>query len=113
MPRPRLQPTNEQRRLVKSLAACGVPQVQIARKVGVRSEKTLRKHFREELDCGATEANYNVAQSLFKAAIAGDTKAAMFWLRTRAGWRDPSAFQPASIQPPPFIVSQDQGGQQQ
>jgi hypothetical protein len=41
MPRPKINPTNEQRLLVKSLAACGVKQDQIAKKVGIRSEKTL------------------------------------------------------------------------
>jgi hypothetical protein len=113
MPRPNINPSKEQRLLVRSLAACGIRQDEIARKVGVRSEKTLRKHFREELDNGATDANYSVAQSLYKEAIGGDTKAAMFWLRIRAGWKDRPAFEPGSIAPPPFIVAQDQGRQQQ
>ena len=52
MPRPRLQPSDEQRRMVKTLSALGIPQKQIARQVGIRSDKTLRKHFREELDRG-------------------------------------------------------------
>ena len=63
MPRPRLKPTDEQRRLVKSLAAMGTPHTDIARKIGLRSPKTLRKHFRKELEMGAMEANYRVAQT--------------------------------------------------
>jgi len=45
MPRPTLNPTDEERRLVKSLAAFGVPQEQIARRVGIRSVKTLKSTF--------------------------------------------------------------------
>ncbi len=37
MPRPRLKPTDEQRRMVKSMAAMGTPQEQIARKIEIRS----------------------------------------------------------------------------
>ena len=37
---------------------------EIARFIGLRSPKTLRRHFREELDRAATEANAQVAQSL-------------------------------------------------
>ena len=58
MPRPQLKPTEEQRRLVKSMAAVGTPHEDITRKVGFRSPKTLRKHFREELDIGIIDANY-------------------------------------------------------
>lgn len=107
MPRPKLEPTSEQRRLVKSLAACGTRQEEIARVIGIRSPKTLRKHFRHELDLGAPEANYNVAQSLYKKATGGDTEAAKFWLKCRAGWRDRPAFEPASNPPPAFIVAQE------
>src|SRR5262249_52278404 len=52
MPRPKLVPSDEQRRLVKSLAAVGVPHQENARQIGICSPKTLRKHFREELDRG-------------------------------------------------------------
>jgi hypothetical protein len=50
MPRPRLNPTEEQRKWVKSLAAYGVRQSDIARMINIRSPKTLRKYFRQELD---------------------------------------------------------------
>ena len=63
MPRPQLKPSEEQRRLVKSMAAMGTPQEHISRKIGIRSPKTLRKYFRDELDFGTAEANYKVAVS--------------------------------------------------
>ena len=91
MARPTFIPTDEQRRLVKSLAAYGMKHDAIARRLGIRSTKTLCKHFREELDSGDTEANAQVAQTLFQMAISGEQPAStMFWLKTRAGWRETS-----------------------
>jgi hypothetical protein len=75
MPRPKLNPTEEQRRLVKKLAAVGTKHEDIAHMVNIRSPKTLRKHFREELDRGAAEANASVAGALYKKAMDGDTNA--------------------------------------
>ena len=87
MPRPKLIPTEEQRLQIKSLAAVGTPQEDIALKIGIRSPKTLRKYFRKELDLAATDANASVGAALYKKAMAGDTDAQKFWLERRAGWR--------------------------
>ena len=113
MPRPRFTPTPEQRRLVKSLAAYGTPQELIARRLGIRSPKTLRKHFRQELDDGILEANAKVAQTMYEMATSGEhPTATMFWLRTRNGWRDSYSVEARSITPPPFIVAKEEGGAQ-
>ena len=109
MPRPRLLPTDEQRRLVKTLAAVGTRQTDIARIIGIRSPKTLRKYFRVELDRGGPEANSNVAQTLYKKATGGDTTAAIFWLKCRAGWRERGNFDSSAAPAPPFLVSLDRG----
>jgi hypothetical protein len=107
MARPKIQPTDEQRRLVKSLSAFGVPQEQIARRLGIRSVKTLRKHYREELDAGALDANASVAKTLFIMATSGRHPAAsMFWLTNRAGWNARSVYE-AQAAPPPFIVAKE------
>lgn len=105
MPRPQLNPTEEQRRMVKTMTAMGAKQQDVAARIGVRSPKTLRKYFRNELDQGGSEANLSVAQALFKKAKEGDVKAAMFWLRCRAGWRDRPDFDGTAAPPPPFIVA--------
>src|SRR5579862_2752745 len=105
MPRPKLNPTEDQRRMVKTMTAMGANQEEVAMRVGVRSPKTLRKHFRKELDQGGSEANMTVAQALYKEAKAGDVKAQMFWLKCRAGWRDRPDFDPGRGTPPPFIVA--------
>lgn len=82
-------PTDKERATVKAMAGYGIKQDDIARVIGVHGE-TLRKAFRHELDIAATEANAQVAQSLFKMATSGqNVAAAIFWLKTRAGWKDP------------------------
>jgi hypothetical protein len=92
--RPAFAPTDDQRRQVKAMAAYGVPQGDIATVLNIDA-KTLRKHFWVELQTGSIEANAKVAQSLFQRATtekgsAGVT-AAIFWLKTRAGWREQAA----------------------
>jgi hypothetical protein len=49
--------------------------------------KTLRKHFRYELDRGAAEADAAVASYLFANAKGGNVTAQIFWLK-RARWRE-------------------------
>ena len=49
------------------MAAFGVPELNIARVVG-SDAKTLRKHYRDELDSGQTKATAKVAESLFRKA---------------------------------------------
>src|SRR3954469_9632439 len=108
MPRPNLNPTDEQRRLVKHLAAVGEPQIRIAKKVGIRSEKTLRKHYRDEIDFGLLEANANVGGALYQNAMRGKVDAQKFWLERRGGaaWNG-SAQKQAPASPPPFLVACD------
>jgi hypothetical protein len=50
--------------------------------------KTLRQHYREELDLGESKANAQVAGFLFSAAKNGNVTAQIFWLKTRARWRE-------------------------
>ena len=84
------EPTEEQRRLVRALAGFGIVHDDIAKQVGCEP-KTLRKHFREELDRGSVEATAKVAQSLFQMATTGkNVAAAIFWMKARAGWREKS-----------------------
>ena len=81
------QPDPSQRRQVEALAAYGIPEAQISGVVGI-DPKTLRKHYREELDLGETKANAQVAGFLFNAAKNGNVTAQIFWLKTRAKWRE-------------------------
>ena len=82
------EPTEKDRKTVKAMAGYGIPQEDICRVIGI-SPKTMRKNFREEIDIAATEANAQVAQSLFNLATkAGNVAAAIFWMKARAGWTE-------------------------
>jgi hypothetical protein len=90
--RPPHAPTEALRRQVKALAAYGVPQDEIGRVIGI-SKPTLERHYRDELDRGEVEANAKVAESLFRKATGDGAQAvtaAIFWLKTRARWREPA-----------------------
>jgi hypothetical protein len=51
--------------------------------------KTLRKHFRLEIDTGAIEANLRVAQALYTNATKHNNVAAqIWWTKCRMGWRE-------------------------
>lgn len=72
------------------MAGYGVPEDAIARVLGI-DPKTLRKHYRDELDTGQIKATAKVAESLFRKATtdgAQSVTAAIFWLKTRGGWRE-------------------------
>lgn len=84
----RFSPTDENRRTVRAMAGFGVPQEDIAVLLDI-DPKTLRKHFRAELDRGTIEANAKVAQTLFTmATVDKNVAAAIFWMKARAGWRE-------------------------
>ena len=105
MPRPKFVPTPEQRHYVQSMAAFGISHERIALCIGLRSPKTLRRHFREELDLGATKADARVGQTMFQMATSGKNPAAtMFWLRCR-GWHEGGGNRARLIVMPPFIVT--------
>jgi hypothetical protein len=86
--KPTYVPTDEARKMVDAMAAYGIPQPQIAAVLGIHQE-TLRKHFRKELDTAYIKANSSVAQYLFENAKSGNVTAQIFWLKTRAGWKEP------------------------
>lgn len=91
--RPSFEPTDAQRELVSALAACGVRQEIIARRIGIDA-KTLRKTCRRELREGKQDACAIVAESLFRMATGTGRNActaAIFWLKTQAHWKETQA----------------------
>ncbi|PKA39657.1 hypothetical protein CWR43_30800 [Rhizobium sullae] len=77
-----------QRRLVRVLASQGIPQFHICRVLGIDG-KTLRKHFRRELDIGGARLEASLALRLLNIASGKDAtalKAVIFLLRARFGW---------------------------
>lgn len=72
------------------MSAYGIPQEDIATVLDIGA-KTLRKHYRTELDTGTAKANAKVAENLYKHATGegrAAVTAAIFWMKTRAGWRE-------------------------
>jgi len=80
-------PTAELRERVAFLSVNGIEHKRIAEVIGI-AKNTLYKHYRDELDNSLDNKNSQVAQSLFKKALEGDTGAMCFWLKTRAGWKE-------------------------
>jgi hypothetical protein len=90
MARPSHKPEPNQRRQVETLAGFGIPEAEIAGLVQI-DPKTLRKHYRQELDHGHTKANAKVAENLYRMALGQGREAvtaAIFWLKTRARWKE-------------------------
>ena len=95
MPRKPFVVNETVREKVRHLAGVGVRQDDIARIIGC-APKTLRKRCRDDLDRGVAEANAMVSGSLFAAAKGGNVVAQIFWLKTRAHWRERAALSDAA-----------------
>jgi len=81
------EPTNTTREMVKLHAMVGTDQATIADILEI-DDKTLRKHYRAELDHSKAKANATIGGVLFNKARAGDTAAMIFWMKTQAGWKE-------------------------
>lgn len=112
MARQLIKLTDVQKREVELMAGYGIPQEDIARALGV-SAPTLRRECKEQLAIGAIKANAKVARYLFvgivgdpddpdgkRGAIADEkarVTAAIFWLKTRAHWKETSVHEHTGI----------------
>ncbi len=85
--RPTFKPTGKLREQVITFSSNGLPHIQIAQIIGC-APKTLRKHFRDELNTGKIQANAKVAGALYQSALEGNVKAQSFWLKTVGGWQE-------------------------
>jgi hypothetical protein len=94
--RPPFKPTGKQRDQVIAMSSNGVPHRQQASLIGCCSPKTLRKHFRDDLNIGKIQANAKVADALYQQALNGNVKAQTFWLKTAGGWRETGEVQVVS-----------------
>ena len=87
--------------MVKGLSALGLPQKDIGYVMQV-SEDTVKKYFAEEIAAGPAEANARVGQFLFQQAQKNLT-AAIFWAKTRMGWREKSEIAHTGADGAPFV----------
>jgi len=103
------RPDERGRRQVEALAAYGVPEFDIARVVGI-DPKTLRKHYRDELDLGSTKATARVAEFLFRKATTEGHQcvtAAIFWMKTRGGWREAPQSHEIAVKPASQMIDEE------
>lgn len=81
------EPTDNSRLQVETSAGLGLPHEQIAALIGI-DDKTLRKHYRVELDVGKAKASANIARSLYNKAMKGDTTAMIWWTKAQMKWSE-------------------------
>lgn len=97
---PPTQTTPEQRELVKKLAGWGLRQIYIASTLNI-DPKTLRKHYRKELDAGLIHAKTSVLHSLFDMATSRRNSAAtIFWAKTRGDFTPKQKIPPGTRRTP-------------
>ena len=85
--RPPHLPTSDTRNKVFMLSSVGTRHEDIATVLSISTD-TLTKYYKEDLDKGRIEANASVAETLFKQAKEGNTTAMIFWLKSRAKWKE-------------------------
>ena len=85
--RPAHLPNADTRNRVYMLSTVGTRHEDIASVLSITHD-TLVKYYKEELDKGRIEANASVAETLFKQAKEGNTTAMIFWLKSRARWKE-------------------------
>ena len=83
--------TADQRALVESAAAFGITQADIAEQLGIQ-EKTLRKHFRRELNSGKFKVDMTEGKTVTELMESGDERvrldAAKYYTARRMGWKE-------------------------
>lgn len=87
--RPPHKPTDESRQRVREHVLVGTPQEVIGELLGI-SQVTLRKHYGDVIKEALPEANRKIAGKLWAKAYEGDTASQIFWLKTRAGFKERS-----------------------
>jgi hypothetical protein len=109
--RPAWKPSSKDREVVRMMTAVGVDQEQICCFFKI-TQKTLRKHCRDEIDGGVVEANLAVGRSMHQMALrapyATRFQAARYWLACRGGWRDGDRVTIVTVPKASFEMSDDE-----
>jgi hypothetical protein len=82
---PEHEPTEETRQKVIDLSCNGFNQTDIADHLDI-DDKTLRKHYRVELNKAKREKTLILGNSLYQDAVNGNEQAREFWLKCQARW---------------------------
>ncbi len=78
---------------VENLAARGLNESQVAQALGIAQDTLIRRkkkycEFSEALKRGQAKGIAKIANALFEQGMNGQTAAAIFYMKNRAGWRD-------------------------
>jgi hypothetical protein len=85
--RPAHLATDDTRNQVYELSRVGTRYEDIATLLSISAD-TLTKYYKEELQKGRIEANAVIANTLYEKAKGGDTTSMIFWLKSRAQWKE-------------------------
>jgi hypothetical protein len=90
---PPYQPMPADRATVRNLVVAGYSHERIAACIGTHgiSERTLRKHFRRELDTSKAEVDAFATNTIIELMKARNLGAACFYLKCRVGWQETQA----------------------
>ena len=80
-------PTEEDRTRIQKLAGLGMRQKDICYIMGI-SERTLRRHHKEDCEYGKSFVNSKIAERAYTLAMEGDKTMLIFWMKCQMGWRD-------------------------
>jgi hypothetical protein len=83
--RPRFQPTQQQRDLVRVLKSCGITHPAISEVLSVPL-RTVERYFKKEISSGGDVVKARIGAGIVRAALDGNLTAAMFYMRTQGGW---------------------------
>jgi len=78
---------DDTRKQVYELSSVGTRYEDIATVLSISAD-TLNKYYPEELKRGRIEANAAIASTLYEKAKSGDTTSMIFWLKSRAQWKE-------------------------
>ena len=112
--RPAFEPTDDQRGNVEAMAGFGIQQDAIAALIknpetgNPVTHKTLRQHFRHELDTGKTRMISTVAKRLYDIATKGKGReavtACIFIMKAQGGWSEKSRLEHSTPDGEPFPI---------
>lgn len=98
---------------IEALAGYGLSAAEIAHVLGISEEALLRSHS-GAMESGRIKSNARVAESLFRKATGegyGAVTAAIFWLKTRARWKETSLHEHAGTPGSPLDIVVTIGGE--
>ena len=116
------KPTPQTRAEVSALKSFGVPLDDISIYIGI-DRKTLSKHYGQEIATAQIKADAAVAKFLYGAASgralkdgathADCVRSAMFWAKTRMGWRETASLELTGAAPVGSVTIEVIGAQPQ